>query len=65
MIDNLHHPEITRLASDVQTLFAERGLIRAYRENLQEPLESGLKVSTWLTDDGNYTQFDALFQLDD
>lgn len=65
MIDNLHHPEITRLARYIQPLLEERGLIRAYRENLQEPLESGLKVPTWLTDDGFYTQFDALFQLDD
>jgi hypothetical protein len=65
MIDNLHHPEITRLASQIQPLLEERGLIRAYRENLQEYLESGLKVPTWLTDDGFYTQFDALFQLDD
>jgi hypothetical protein len=64
MLDKLEAKGVSLLARQAQLVLESRGLIRAFREQLTEPLPSGLRVPTILTDRG-FTQFDALFYWED
>jgi hypothetical protein len=64
MLDKLDTESVSLLARQVQPVLESFGLIRAVRDQLSEPLSSGLRVPTILTD-GGFTQFDALFYWED
>lgn len=64
MLDAIESSSVLQLAQQVQPVLESHGLIRAYREQLLEPLPTGTKVPTILTDSG-FTQFDALFYWED
>jgi hypothetical protein len=64
MLDGLETESVSLLARQAQPVLESCGLIRAVREQLSEPLPSGLRVPTILADRG-FTQFDALFYWKD
>jgi hypothetical protein len=64
MLDRLETESVSLLARQAQPVLESCGLIRAVREQLSEPLPSGLRVPTILADRG-FTQFDALFYWKD
>jgi hypothetical protein len=63
-LDVLETKGVSLLARQVQSVLESRGFIRAFREQLSEPLPSGLQVPTILSD-GDFTQYDALFYWED
>ncbi|MDF0607046.1 hypothetical protein HZU77_015580 [Neisseriaceae bacterium TC5R-5] len=67
MLDDFKNPAVIELASQVQILLEEQGLIRAYKEQLSERLPVGLEVPTILADfdEQGFTQYDALFHWED
>ena len=64
MVDHLPTEAVAALASQVQPILESRGLVRALRESLMEPLPPDLQVPTILAHRG-VTQFDALFYWED
>jgi hypothetical protein len=64
MLDKLETKGVSLLARQVQPVLESCGFVRALREQLCEPLPSGLQVPTILAD-GGFTQFDALFYWED
>jgi hypothetical protein len=64
MLDKLETKSVSLLARQIQPVLESCGLIRAVRGQLSEPLPSGQRVPTILTDRG-FTQFDALFYWED
>jgi len=64
MVDYLPSTSVTSLANAIQPILEEYGLIRLFRENLGQPLNTTQQVPTILTD-GPFTEFDALYHLED
>ena len=64
MLDRLQSGAVKLLASQVQPILEEHGLVRASREQLSEPLSPNINVPTILSDRG-LCQFDALFYWED
>jgi hypothetical protein len=63
-LDKLEAESVALLAQQAQSILEGHGLIRAYHEQLSEPLPASLHVPTILTS-GGFKQFDALFFWED
>lgn len=64
MVDCLHSFGVANLATQVQPILEEVGLVRLSRESLMHSLETTRRVPTILTEDP-FTHFDALYYWED
>lgn len=64
MVDHLPTEAVAALACQVQPILERRGLVRAMRDDLMEPLPHDLQVPTLLAR-GGFKQFDAPFYWED